>query len=127
MHIVVMGAGGVGGYFGAKLARAGETVTLIARGEHLTAIQRDGLRIRSSVEGESVVRLAAVEDVRGLSAAEVILFCVKSFDTETAAERIRPIVRPDTAVLRSEEHTSELQSHSDLVCRLLLEKKNRAE
>src|SRR2546429_737737 len=88
MHIVVMGAGGVGGYFGAKLARAGETVTLIARGEHLTAIQRDGLRIRSSVE-----------DVRGLSAAEVILFCVKSFDTETAAERIRPIVGPDTAVL----------------------------
>jgi len=99
MHIVVMGAGGVGGYFGAKLARGGETVTLIARGEHLTAIQRDGLRIRSSVEGESVVRLAAVEDVRGLSAAEVILFCVKSFDTETAAERIRPIVGPDTAVL----------------------------
>src|SRR5437016_4682884 len=99
MHIVVMGAGGVGCYFGAKLARGGETVTLIARGEHLTAIQRDGLRIRSSVEGESVVRLAAVEDVRGLSAAEVILFCVKSFDTETAAERIRPIVGPDTAVL----------------------------
>src|SRR3989449_27964 len=99
MHIVVMGAGGVGGYFGAKLARAGEPVTLIARGEHLTAIQRDGLRIRSSVEGESVVRLAAVEDVRGLSAAEVILFCVKSFDTETAAERIRPIVGPGTAVL----------------------------
>src|SRR2546430_5927988 len=99
MHIVVMGAGGVGGYFGAKLVRGGETVTLIARGEHLTAIQRDGLRIRSSVEGESVVRLAAVEDVRGLSGAEVILFCVKSFDTETAAERIRPIVGPDTAVL----------------------------
>src|SRR3989449_11079982 len=99
MHIVVMGAGGVGGSCGAKLARAGETVTLIARGAHLTAIQRDGLRIRSSVEGESVVRLAAVEDVRGLSAAEVILFCVKSFDTETAAERIRPIVGSDTAVL----------------------------
>src|SRR5438552_814255 len=99
MRIVVMGAGGVGGYFGAKLARAGETVTLIARGEHLTAIQRDGLRIRSSVEGESVVRLAAGAGVRGLSAAEVILFCVKSFDTETAAERIRPIVGPDTAVL----------------------------
>src|SRR5438309_9922871 len=93
-----MGAGGVGGYFGAKLARGGETVTLIARGEHLTAIQRDGLRIRSSVEGESVVRLAAVEDVRGLSAAEVILPCGKSFDTETAAEGIRSIVGPDTPV-----------------------------
>lgn len=99
MHIVVMGAGAVGGYFGAKLARAGETVTLVARGEHLTALQRDGLRIRSTVEGEYVVRPAAVEDVRGLSAAEAILFCVKSFDTETAAEHIRPIVGPDTAVL----------------------------
>ena len=99
MHIVVMGAGAVGGYFGAKLARAGETVTLVARGEHLTALQRDGLRIRSVVEGEYVVRPAAVEDVRGLTAAEAILFCVKSFDTETAAEHIRPIVGPNTAVL----------------------------
>jgi 2-dehydropantoate 2-reductase len=99
MHIVVMGAGGVGGYFGAKLARAGETVTLVARGEHLTAIQRQGLCVRSAIEGEFVVRPAAVEDVGGLPAADVVLFCVKSFDTETAAELIRPVVGPDTAVL----------------------------
>src|SRR5213595_2910332 len=99
MHIVVMGAGGVGGYFGAKLARAGETITLVARREHLTAIQREGLRIRSDIEGEYVVRPAAVEDVRGLPVADVVLFCVKSFDTETAAERIRPVVGSATAVL----------------------------
>src|SRR5256884_3985469 len=99
MHIVVMGAGGVGGYFGAKLARAGERITLVARGEHLTAIQREGLRIRSAIEGEYVVRPAAVEDVRDLPVADVVLFCVKSFDTETAAERIRPVVGPATAVL----------------------------
>src|SRR2546430_1909203 len=99
MHIVVMGAGGVGGYFGAKLARAGETITLVARGEHLTAIQREGLRIRSAIEGEYVVRPAAVEDVRDLPVADVVLFCVKSFDTETAAERIRPVVGSATAVL----------------------------
>jgi 2-dehydropantoate 2-reductase len=99
MHIVVMGAGGVGGYFGAKLARAGEAVTLVARGAHLAAIQRDGLRLRSAVEGESVVRPAAVEDVRGLPVADVVLVCVKSFDTEAAAERVRPVVGPDTAVL----------------------------
>src|SRR3989442_1357028 len=61
MHIVVMGAGGVGGYFGAKLARAGESVTLVARGEHLAAIRRDGLRLRSAVEGEYVVRPAAID------------------------------------------------------------------
>ena len=69
MHIVVMGAGGVGGYFGAKLARAGETITLVARGEHLTAIQREGLRIRSAIEGEYVVRPAA--DVLEIGRAHV--------------------------------------------------------
>jgi len=99
MHIVVMGAGGVGGYFGAKLARSGVAVTVIARGEHLAAIRRDGLRIRSAVEGEFVVRPTAVEDPSGLPAADLVLFCVKSFDTEAALERIRPIVAPETAVL----------------------------
>ncbi len=68
MHIVVMGAGGVGGYFGAKLARAGESVTLVARGEHLAAIRRDGLRLRSAVEGEYVVRPAAVAPTSSSSA-----------------------------------------------------------
>ena len=99
MHIVVMGAGGVGGYFGAKLARSGVAVTVIARGEHLAAIRRDGLRIRSAVEGEFVVRPTAVEDPAGLPAADLVLFCVKSFDTEAAVERIRPVVGPETAVL----------------------------
>src|SRR2546430_1984190 len=99
MHIVVMGAGGVGGYFGAKLARAGESVTLVARGEHLAAIRRDGLRLRSAVEGEYVVRPAAVEDVRDLPVADIVLFCVKAFATETAAAHIRAVVGPDTAVL----------------------------
>src|SRR5947208_17045688 len=99
MHIVVMGAGGVGGYFGAKLARAGETVTLVARGEHLAAIRRDGLRVRSAVEGEWVVRPAAVEHVRDLPRADVVLFCVKAFDTEPAAERVRSVVGSETAVL----------------------------
>jgi 2-dehydropantoate 2-reductase len=99
MHVVVMGAGGVGGFFGAKLLRAGETVTLVARGEHLEAIRRDGLTIRSAIEGESVVRPQAVEDVRGLPPADVVLFCVKSFDTERAAGQLRPVVGPATAVL----------------------------
>lgn len=99
MHIVVMGAGGVGGYFGAKLARSGVAVTMIARGEHLAAIRRDGLRVRSAVEGESLARPAAVEDPAGLPAADLVLFCVKSFDTGAAVERIRPVVGPETAVL----------------------------
>jgi len=99
MNIVIIGAGGVGGYFGARLARAGEAVTLIARGAHLDAIRRDGLRIRSAVEGEYVVRPATVTEAKGLAIADMVLLCVKSFDTESAVESLRPIVGPDTGVL----------------------------
>jgi 2-dehydropantoate 2-reductase len=99
MRIVVMGSGGTGGYFGAKLARAGEDVTFVARGAHLAAIREHGLRIKSAIEGESVVKVAAVERLDGLPAADLVLFCVKSFDTESAAAAIRPVVGPGTGVL----------------------------
>jgi 2-dehydropantoate 2-reductase len=99
MRVLIVGAGGVGGYFGAKLARGGVPVTMLARGAHLAAIQRDGLRVRSAVEGESVARVTAVADVVGQPPADVVLFCVKAFDTETAAAAIRPVIGPDTAVV----------------------------
>ena len=99
MRLLIVGAGGVGGYFGARLARAGVPVTLLGRGAHLTAIQREGLRIRSAVDGEWVVKVDAVADVSGLAAVDVVLVCVKSFDTEAAAAAIRPVVGPDTAVV----------------------------
>ncbi len=99
MHIVVMGSGGTGGYFGAKLARAGEDVTFVARGAHLAALRADGMRIKSAVEGEWTVRAPAVERLDGRPPADVVLFCVKSFDTEEAAALIRPVVGPDTGVL----------------------------
>jgi 2-dehydropantoate 2-reductase len=99
MRIVVMGAGGTGGYFGAKLARAREDVTFVARGAHLAAIREHGLRVRSTVEGDWAVRAAAVDRVDGLPPAEMVLFCVKSFDTESAARIVRPVMGPGTAVL----------------------------
>lgn len=99
MHIIIVGAGGVGGYFGAKLARAGESVTLIARGVHLAAIQRDGLRVRSAIEGEYSVEVDAVEDAHGRAPADAALLCVKSFHTEAALEQLKPVVGPDTPVL----------------------------
>jgi len=99
MRIVVMGSGGTGGYFGAKFARAGEDVTFVARGAHLAALRAEGLRIRSAVEGEWSVRAPAVERLDGLPPADLVLFCVKSFDTEEAAALIRPVVGPDTGVL----------------------------
>ena len=99
MKILVMGTGGVGGFFGAKLARAGEEVTFVARGAHLEAIRAHGLRIKSASDGEFVVESRATDDPASAGRADLVLFCVKSFDTEAAAEAIRPVVGPETAVL----------------------------
>jgi 2-dehydropantoate 2-reductase len=99
MRIVVMGTGGTGGYFGAKLARAGEDVTFVARGAHLQAIRAHGLRVKSAIDGEWVVQAPAVERLDGLPPADLVLFCVKSFDTDSAGEAIKPVVGPGTGVL----------------------------
>jgi 2-dehydropantoate 2-reductase len=99
MRIAVVGAGGVGGYFGAKLARAGETVVVLARGAHLDAIRRHGLRVRSVVEGEFAAKVEAVESFDGQPPVDMALFCVKAFDTEAAAAALRPVVGPGTGVL----------------------------
>ena len=99
MRIAIVGAGGVGGYFGAKLARAGESVVMLARGAHLDAIRRDGLRVRSTPEGESVAKVEAVDSFTGQPAVDMALFCVKSFDTRSAAEALRPVMGPSTGVV----------------------------
>jgi 2-dehydropantoate 2-reductase len=99
MRIVVAGSGGVGGYFGAKLARAGEDVTFVARGKHLEAIRANGLQIRSAVEGDWSVKASAVESLEGHEPADLVLFCVKSFDTEGAAKMLRPVVGDHTGIL----------------------------
>ena len=99
MRIAVVGAGGVGGYFGAKLARAGESVVMLARGAHFQAIRRDGIRIRSVPEGESVAKVEAVDSFAGQPPVDMALFCVKSFDTRSAAEALRPVVGSSTGVV----------------------------
>ncbi len=99
-RIVVLGTGGVGGYFGGRLARAGAPVTFVARGPHLEALRRHGLRVRSTVEGEwAVAPVDAAETLDGRPPADAVLLCVKAFDTEAALERVRPVVGPDTAVV----------------------------
>jgi 2-dehydropantoate 2-reductase len=89
----------VGGFFGAKLARAGEDVTFLARGRHLGAIRANGLRVRSAIEGEWVVKATAVDDPAGLPPADVVFLTVKASDTEAVLERARSAVGPDTAVV----------------------------
>ncbi len=100
MRIVVMGAGGVGGYFGAYLARAGHEVTFVARGAHLEAIRRNGFRLEGA-RGDIVLdRVGVTDDPATLDGpADVLLFAVKLYDTETAGEAIRPVVGPATMVV----------------------------
>lgn len=98
MKVAVMGAGAVGGYFGALLHREGLSVTLIARGQHLEAIEARGLHIKS-VEGDFTVRPPAGADPGAVGPVDLILFCVKSYDTEAAARQCLPMVRGDTLVL----------------------------
>jgi 2-dehydropantoate 2-reductase len=98
MRVAVMGSGGIGGYYGGKLAAAGEDVTFIARGAHLEAIRRDGLRV-NSVAGDFHVRPKATDDPATIGPVDLVLFCVKGYDTETAAQRIRLLIGGETAVL----------------------------
>jgi 2-dehydropantoate 2-reductase len=98
MRIAVMGAGGVGGYFGARLAQAGHEVAFIARGKHLEAIRAKGLAIKSPL-GDAVVKARVAEDPKELGTADVVLFAVKLWDTEGAAERIRPLVEKGGVVI----------------------------
>lgn len=98
MRIGVVGAGGIGGYYGGRLARAGADVHFLARGAQLAALRGNGLRVRS-IHGDFEVRVAAADDPAAIGPCEIVLFCVKSFDTETAAVALPPLLGPDTAVL----------------------------
>lgn len=99
MRVLVMGAGGVGGYFGALLARAGHPLSVIARGPHLDAMRERGLRVESAVEPPFTVEVDASDAAPPGLEADLVLFTVKSYDAADAIERIRPAVGPDTAAL----------------------------
>jgi 2-dehydropantoate 2-reductase len=114
MNVTVMGAGGMGGYFGGLLARAGHRVTLIARGAHLDALRRRGGIVLKTPSGEIFAPAAAVDTPQAGELADLILFTVKSFDTATAADALAPVVGSQTAILSlqngvtNEEHLAEL-------------------
>jgi 2-dehydropantoate 2-reductase len=93
-----MGAGAVGCYYGGMLARAGHNVVLIGRVQHVEAVERDGLRMETRTFDEHV-RLAASTEADAAAGADLVLFSVKSTDTESAGERIRAHLRPDALVL----------------------------
>src|SRR4029453_9525707 len=99
MRIAVMAAGAVGGYFGARLAAAGHDVTFIARGAHRDAIRRDGLKIESALGDLHLEDVDVTDDPKEAGPADVVLFAVKLWDTETAGEQTRALVGSHTRVI----------------------------
>ena len=93
-----MGAGGVGGYFGARLQQAGHDVVFFARGKHLAALREKGLTLKST-HGDAQFKVAAYQDPAETAPVDVVMFAVKLWDTESAAERLRPIVAKHTVVI----------------------------
>jgi 2-dehydropantoate 2-reductase len=98
MNIVVFGAGGVGGYFGGKLAQAGNDVTFIARGKHLQAIKSNGLLIKS-IQGDFKVHPKVTDDVTNIKNPDLVILGVKSWQVEDVAVQLKPIIREHTMVL----------------------------
>src|SRR6185436_5668432 len=100
MKIAMMGSGGVGGFFGGRLAKAGHDVTFIARGKHLAAMKDRGLTIENEPQGNiHVPKVKATEDPASIGPVDLVILSVKLWDTEAAAKQIAPLVGPNTAVL----------------------------
>lgn len=99
MKILIMGTGGVGGYYGGLLAQQGNDVTFIARGAHLNAIQQKGLKVKS-VHGDFTIFPAKATQNPGESGeTDLVLFCVKTYDIEDAARAIRPVIGPNSMIM----------------------------
>jgi 2-dehydropantoate 2-reductase len=99
MKIAVMGTGGMGAYYGANLAAAGQDVSFIARGAHLEAIRRDGLMLTGDAGDRLIKPAVASDNPSEIGPVDAVLFCVKLYDVETAAAAIRPLLRDDTLVI----------------------------
>ena len=99
MKIAIFGSGGVGGYFGGRLAAAGEDVTFLARGSHLAALQQDGLHIVSPAADLHLSKVHATDRPQAVGPVDVVLFTVKLYDADAAAATLAPLIGPDTVVI----------------------------
>jgi 2-dehydropantoate 2-reductase len=94
-----MGSGGLGGYFGALLAKSGTDVSFVARGAHLQAMRRGGLRIEGGPDPFHLRDVHATDDPAEIGPVDLVMVCVKLWDTEAALQQMRPLVGPDTALV----------------------------
>src|SRR5437879_4528391 len=99
MRIAIVGSGAIGGYFGGRLAHAGEDVVFIARGEQLRALQDRGLHVESPLGDFTVAPVQAVDDPRLVGPVDAVLVCVKTWQLPEAALAMQPLVGPETAVV----------------------------
>jgi 2-dehydropantoate 2-reductase len=99
MRIAIMAAGGVGGYFGGRMAAAGHDVHFIARGAHLAAIRRDGLKIESPLGNLHLTNVSVTDNPADIGPVEAVLFAVKLWDIDDAAEACKPLLGPGTVVV----------------------------
>src|SRR3981189_1303187 len=99
MRVAVVGAGGVGGGFGAALAKAGADVTFIAGGAHLAAMKNHGLKVQGGRGETHLVPTKATDNPAEVGKVDIVLFCVKLWDVESAGQHIKPLIGPDTAVI----------------------------
>jgi 2-dehydropantoate 2-reductase len=99
MKIAIFGSGGVGGYFGGKLAAAGEDVSFLARGAHLTAMQQDGLHITSPLGDIHLPKVQATDRPQAIGPVDVVLFTVKMYDLDASAATLAPLIGPETVVI----------------------------
>ncbi len=99
MKIAIFGSGGVGGYFGAKLAAAGEAVTFLARGAHLKAMQEGGLHITSPNGDVHLPNVQATDRPQAVGPVDVVLYTVKMYDVDATAATLQPMIGPDTVVI----------------------------
>jgi len=98
MHFAIVGSGAVGGYYGARLALAGQTVSFVARGAHLRALRERGMMIWSPL-GDFTVRAQAEEDTRRIGQVDVVLFAVKTYDNAATLPMLEPLLGPSTMVI----------------------------
>jgi 2-dehydropantoate 2-reductase len=99
LRIAIMGSGGVGGYFGARLVKGGADVHFIARGSHLAAMRTHGLAIEGGPNPIHLTKVDVTDDPRTIGPVDLVMFCVKLWDTEAAARQLLPIMTPETGVI----------------------------
>jgi len=99
MKIAIFGSGGVGGYFGGRLAASGENVTFLARGAHLAALQHGGLHIESPLGSLHLPKVQATDRPQAIGPVDVVLFTVKLYDVDASAATLAPLIGPDTVVI----------------------------